>query len=605
MSEKSIKVLFFVCIIAAGVLQAFAHGSIAYSTDDCSYLDQAVFFSRFDFAQGINWYWSPLYPFLAGMMIRLFSVPLVEQLFAVKLMNVGILAITLLAFNFFVARFIQFVDTFRNVDASARLSRKQWVILSGCLFGWMFLTIGGCHQATPDYLVAASLFLSTGIAIDIDKKPVAWRFALLGAVLGLGYLAKASMIPAMVALIGLSAMRCPKLPGKIGNAILALACAALISFPYLSALTAKKGHFDLGSSSAMNYMLWIARDYSLYGDNSEDVEQSLTHHIMIVEKKPRIAVFEDMLPGTFPPWFDPGYFSDGLKIKVNLGASALSLVLNLVALFFRFGWQLVLIYMLGRSISKPLKIEMTDVIKSSIVWLPSALIVIGICLIISLPLGFATARYFAVNVVLTYLCYFALVRFGNDDNGRRALTKEMKLACLIALVFLSLKIVEETGHLVRKQSDISTEVGLALKETGLNPGDKVVFIGKEGGDWARVAGLRIVGLVEAYADEHGSDDIAVLNSIVDKVKKRTGAKAIVYFPAPVSQNLIEEEQYFQNYRDAVAAVTRIKLSPPRERLKFSAAALKDWRSLRDSAAYVYFLRTPKSRLNQPSRRLIE
>ncbi|MDZ4833653.1 MAG: hypothetical protein SGJ27_07715 [Candidatus Melainabacteria bacterium] len=590
MSEHSIRILFFVCIIAVGLLQAFAHGTIAYSTDDCSYLDQAVLFSRFNFLEGVNFYWSPLYPFLAGLMIKCFNVPLEQQLFAVKLMNVGILAATLIAFDYFLSKFLNFAETLKSAENSCMPSRKQWLILSGSLFAWMFLTVGGVHQATPDYLVAAFLFLATGLALQIDQKPTTLRFALMGVAMGFGYLAKASMIPAAVALIVLAAIRCPKMNVKIGNAVVALACAVLIASPYWSILTTKKGQFDLGSSSAMNYMLWIAKDYSLYGDNREEVENSLTHHISILSKRPRIAVFEDMLPATFPPWFDPGYFSDGLKIKFDFGASLFALALNLVTLFCLFGWQLVLFYIAGRTKAKPLNISFTEVWRSSVVWLPSVLIALGICLIISLPLGFATPRYFAANVVLIYLCYFALLRYPATDVGRRALGLAIATACLVSLVFVSAKVVEESVRLVQKKTDLSTELALALNDAGLYPGDKVVFIGKEGGDWARVAGLRIVGLVESYANEHGADDAIVLSSIVETLKTKTGAKAAIYFPEPISENLIEEERFIQGYRDAIAAIARVKLTAPPERTKFSDAALRDWRSVNGSTAYVYLLR---------------
>lgn len=590
MNEGTLRKLFFVGLIAVALLQALAYSSTAYSTDDCAYLDQAVLFSQFDFKQGVNGYWSPLYPFLAGVMIKIFNLPISQQLFAIKIMNVGIFAVTLICFDYFLQRFLDYKDGFADPDKYAQLSRRQWIVVANCLFAWTFLYIGGVQQATPDYLVAASLFLSTGIAIGIYKRKVLRDFALMGAVLGLGYLAKASMIPATVVLAALAAAGLPGMKSRVIGATIALACAATIASPYWVVLTIKTGRLSLGSSAGLNYMIWVNPGYSILGNNPAEIDRTLDHPMVTLSRIPRIAVFEDVLPATYPPWFDPAYFAQGLKVVFSPAGSLVVMVLNVVFLFCLFGWQLLLMELAGRICLPGAGIKFAGMRKAMIVWLPSAITTLGICTVISLPLGFSTPRYFPSTVVLIYLVYLAVRRYPNDEKGAKALTASMITACAISILFFIAGLSRDLMRLGGGRVDVPAKVAVELTEMGLKPGDKVVLIGKECGEWARLAGLRIAAIVTSEAREQDADDPVFLSSIVEKLKSGTGARAAVYFPKPISENMLDEEALMDSYRKLFFSVTGMKLHAPPARSQFSREALKQWRKLDDVDAYVYFLR---------------
>lgn len=593
------KKIFFVAMLGVALLQAFAYNTAAYSTDDCAYLDQAVLFAQFDFKQAVNTYWSPLYPFLLGMMLKVFQPPLAQQLMAVKLFNVAVLALTLTSFNFFFSRFYPYQKTVGVADGdadevsaeanNATLSQTKWFTLAALLFSWTFLYVGGVQQATPDYLVSASLFFATGIAIDIWKRPSLQRFPLLGTVLSIGYLAKASMIPSMVILILLTAYKMPRIKDKLVSAAIAFLCVVLIALPYWTALSIKTGSLSIGSSAGLNYMLWVNPGYSLLGNNKPEVEKQLAHPMVSLSEKPDIVVFEDVLPATFPPWFDPGYFAQGLKTVFSPAGSALALVLNAVYLFCLFGWQLVAIILAGRLVAQKRSIKVAGWEKSLILWLPSVMTTIGICLVISLPSGFSTPRYFASTVVLVYLSYFALTKFPNDARGQRALNASFITACFISGAFLIYGINCDAMRLIRGRVDQPLNVALSLHEMGLNPGDKVVLIGKECGEWARIAGLRIAAIVVTDTSDQTTDDVTYVHWILEKLKAGTGAKAAVYFPDPISDNLVEEEALIKGYREFFTSVTGIKLASPPRRSKFNEESLREWKKVKGTECYVYLL----------------
>ncbi len=597
MTNDRLKSVFFVLITAVALLQAFAYNTAAYSTDDCAYLDQAVLFAQFDFKQAVNTYWSPLYPFIVAIMLKMFSPPLAQQLMAVKLLNVCIFALMLACFNFFLSRFLSaFPEVVsdageeRGVLKHARLSHRQWLILAYSVFAWTSLYIGGINQTTPDYLVSASLFLATGIAINIKRNPSALWFGLMGAVLSFGYLAKASMIPSMVTLIFLSAAPLPKVRDKILNALVAVTCAVLIAAPYWMALSVKTGSFSIGSSAGLNYMLWVNPGYSLLGNNKPEVEKQLVHPMVSLSYKPDIVVFEDVLPATFPPWFDPGYFAQGLKVVFSPTGSAIALVLNVVYLFCLFGWQLVAIAIAGRIFAKKDSIILSGWKKSLIIWLPAVMTAFGICTVISLPSGFSTPRYFASTVVLVYLAYFYLRKFPDTARGKKAMKVSFLTACIISGAFFAYGVAGDTYRLARGRTDQPAKLAVALREMGLNPGDKVVLIGKECAEWARIAGLRISAIVVSETPDQTTDDISYLNSIVAKLKAGTGAKAAVYFPDPISDNLVEEEALIKTYRNLFTSLTSIKIASPPERSRFSPESLRDWKKVDGVECYLYFLR---------------
>ena len=585
-------------MIAAALLQALAYNSAAYSTDDCAYLDQAVLFAQLDFKQAVSTYWSPLFPFIIGLMLKLFNPPLAQQLMAVKLLNVAIFLVMLASFNFFLSKFLSYIEARQSVtdeghsssNHQVRFTRRQWIILAYALFAWTSLYVGGVNQTTPDYLVSASLFAATGLALDLQQRTDNLRYALLGIVLSLGYLAKASMIPAMVTLILLSVMRIPRHADKVRSALIAFSCAAIVAAPYWVILSVKTGSFSIGSSAGLNYMLWVNPGYSLLGNNKPEIEKQLIHPMTSLSEKPDIVVFEDVLPATFPPWFDPGYFAQGLKIVFSPVGSALAMILNAVYLFCLFGWQLLVVTIVGRVIAERKSIRMTGWRDSLLIWLPAIMTTVAICTVISLPSGSSTPRYFASTVVLVYLSYFWLRKFPDSERGRKASFLTFLTASLIAGAIFSYGFASDVIRLSRGRVDRPLKVASALHEMGLAPGDKVVLVGKECAEWARIAQLRIVAIVVSEVSDQTTDDVSYLSSMIDKLKSGTGAKAAVYFPDPISDNLVEEEALMKSYRDLFTTLTSIKLAAPPARSRFAREALREWKVVDGGSCFVYFLR---------------
>ena len=74
----------------------------------------------------------------------------------------------------------------------------NWAVfaMGYAVFLWSSLSLIHIHLVAPDMLMAGFVYLSVGLLLQIWARPQGFlRFALLGAALALGYLAKAPVFP--------------------------------------------------------------------------------------------------------------------------------------------------------------------------------------------------------------------------------------------------------------------------------------------------------------------------------------------------------------------------------------------------------------------------
>lgn len=609
-------------MIALAAVQAFAYRFDAYSSDDCSYLDQAMFWSKADWTNAINGYWSPLYPFILGMAIKLFNPALSDQLFMARIVNMILLVGLMFSFDFFLKQFIDFYnDRFKQHDIQDKqgvgeetddrllITKSQWQAIGGCLFAWLFLSVGAVNQTTPDYLVATSMFAATAIVLQIYKAPALWRFALLGAVLGLGYLSKASMIPTAVTLVMLAAVQSfPRhsidlgvsqsnesqrtdrklcdfsLSKRLCGFAIAFVVMVAVSAPYVQTLAEKKGRFEISSSAGLNYMILIACKYRPLGPNGSDVIEGCPHPIQTLSQEPNLAFFDRDLDVTYPPWFDPSYFADGLKVVIDPAASVVSMITNMVALYVLFGWQITLAWLSGWLVSRRFVLKPNEILEASVIWLPSIITIIGIACVINLVIGWTTQRYFPPMVILLYLTYFAISNFRNNERDRKALKTSIGIVCGASLILLISRCAGDITRLLEPPRHDSLQLASALLGAGLSPDDKVAMIGDEGVEWARLGQLKIVAQVSFNGDKNDLENENSVDTILQMLKQ-TSATAVVYFPEPFSRYVIDEAKQAHAFQDSVSKLSGGK-SAGLKKLQLSASKLSNWKKLQGVNAYV-------------------
>lgn len=584
-------------MILLAVLQAFAYRFDVYSSDDCAYLDQAVFFSKFDCMDGVTGYWSPLYPFVLGMVFKILAPALSDQLFVARMVNVVILGAVLLSFCFFLNQFIRFYERhFASNEANEqpgrlKISETQWHVLGGCLFAWLFFSVGAVNQTTPDYLVAMFMFLSVGIVLQLTKSRAIWQYGLLGMLLGLGYLSKASMIPTAVTLLVLVLVQRMHGGGEVSlsrrlvSIVVAVGVMTLVCCPYVLTLADKKGRFEMSSSAGLNYMISVACKYRPLGPNDASVIKDCPHPIQTLSTTPNVAAFASPVEATFAPWFDPSYFAEGIKVEVDPVASMVSMLTSFLSLFMSFGWQISLAFLVGLAVTKRLKVDREDIKAFAAIWAPAVVTMIGIACVINLSIGWTTQRYFPPMVVLLYLAGFAIANFLDDDRGRKALKLAIGIVCGLSIALLAMRIAGDITRILKPNLDRSNVVASGLRANGLQAGDKVAMIGDESVEWARLADLKIVAQVNSSSDKNDFENEGVLTSVMDKLRQTT-ATAVVYFPEPFTDYVLDEAHRAQAFRDMISKLTGGKPKAP-PGLRIPESSLGDWKKLEGANVYVY------------------
>jgi 4-amino-4-deoxy-L-arabinose transferase-like glycosyltransferase len=381
--------------------------------------------------------------------------------------------------------------------ATSRL--PQWAVFAVgySIFLWASLSLTKMGTVSPDQLMAGFLYLAVGLLLQIWAAPESFlRFVLLGAVLGLGYLAKAPVLPLSFVFFAVSwilAGRWRKATPRVLTAVLVFLA---VSGPWITALSQVKGRLTFGDSAKVNHVLWVnGASPSYYFLDLGTAAGHYTHPVRQIFDHPPIYEFSNPVRGTLPVWYDVSYWADGavprldLKRHLSVFTGWLKFYLHMlftsqVALLVGF---IVLCFMAGRDLFLKQMAERWPV------WL------IGLAGLGMYALVHVELRLVAVFFTLFWLGLFSSLQMPPGREGRR-LVSLVTLAVVIAMA--SPTAVSLAGHLRRTlggQQHNQWRVAEDLRTLGVVPGDRVARIGGRFGTvyWARLLGVTVVAEVPA------------------------------------------------------------------------------------------------------------
>lgn len=114
--------------------------------------------------------------------------------------------------------------------------------------------------------------------------------------------------------------------GRLGKA-LALVAFLFFSLPLVIGLSRKAGHVTTGEAGMLNYLWWIDGLRPLIGWpegewypswSPESITGRLLHPLSVLSSRPLTVAFGADAPGTYPVWFDPWHWYQGLVPHLNL-----------------------------------------------------------------------------------------------------------------------------------------------------------------------------------------------------------------------------------------------------------------------------------------------
>ncbi len=548
--KTQLIVIFWITGIAMGAWQAW-DGRHHMGADGMSYLDIADAYIRGDWENAVNATWSPLYSWLLGLGMLILKPAPYTEFPVVHIVNFMIYLFTLGCFHFFI---LQLINSHRSVEGkdlksgTVTFSESAWIAIGYTLFLQSSLIMIGIWDESPDMLVAAFVYLASGIILRIRNGMTNYvTYALLGVTLGFGYLAKAVMFPLAFVFLLVSMFSIGNLKKALPHAMTCLICFLFIASPFIIAISNAKSRITFGDAGKYNY--WLAVDnYGLninrHWDGTDAGNGTPKHPVRKIFNNPRVYEFGTPVSGTYPVWYDPSYWYDGLEINFDLEKQLIAIKVSLINYYHIFypGYCVllfgsVILYLTGRRRWN----IVNDIAKYWILLIP-AVIALGMYSII-----YVLPRYVAPFIVLLWLGILSAIRLHDSEESKRLLN-HVSIIIVLVLMMITPK------HLIVERSSppplMQPQVAAALNKMGVLPGDKVASIGYSFPHfWARLARVQIVAEIPSDDAKFFWEADSKVQSEVIRAFKSTGAKAVVtglmkHNIPPSGWQRIENSDYF-------------------------------------------------------------
>jgi hypothetical protein len=480
--------------VVAGLLQSWAYRHVV-SPDGISYLDIGQACARNEWHSLVNGYWSPLYPFLFGLAFRLLRPSPYWESTVAHLVNFGIFIVSFVCFEAFLRMLIR-VQRQREHAAAECSPIPEWAMwaLGDSVFVCFTLLFVNLGETQPDICVVALVFLAAAVLLRIRLGDASWiTYGIFGVVLGVGYLAKAAMFPLAFIFLGCAVFAAKPLGRAIPKAALALAAFLLVGGPFIWGLSQAKGRITFGDSGKINYAEFVnGVAQTIHWQGGPAGSGRPLHPTRMLLVKPPLYEFATPINGTFPPWYDPSYWYEGVvpqfKLRNQLRAVRYTIE-EYVGIFpYMAG---VFVSFLGMALFARMHGSLwKGLVEQWPLWVP-ALSALGLYALV-----YVEARYVASFLVLICMSLFAGLSFP------RTQTAQVFVRCvtLATVLMLSMGIAWIAGRTLFRalapQPFVDWEVAEDLHEMGMRPGDHVAYIG-DGlyAYWAHLGGVRIVAQI--------------------------------------------------------------------------------------------------------------
>jgi hypothetical protein len=322
--EVQPRKFFWCAALAMGLLQVWAHRNDV-SPDSISYIEIAWRTARFGWHEIINAYWSPLYPFLLSLVFRFFHPPVQWDFTAAHLLNFVVYVASLASFELFLKELILLRHTAGDsTENSSPVSPRTVWIWGYVFFLWASYFWLGPAWVTPDLCVAVLVYLATALLFRIWRGQGSWLvFMGFGALLGLGYLAKAAMFPLsfvfLFSAFCLSRIAGASFRGAALRTLLAAGVFSTFAVPLVLSLSAAKGRPTFGDVGRISYTEYIDRATKTVHWQGEPLGTGISvHPTRRIFSDPAVYEFASPIAGSYPPWYDPSYWYEGVRPHFQL-----------------------------------------------------------------------------------------------------------------------------------------------------------------------------------------------------------------------------------------------------------------------------------------------
>jgi hypothetical protein len=486
--------------------------------DAVSYLNIANSLVAGNWHAIVNGYWSPVFPLLLSLMLKIVRPSPFHQPLAVHMFAFVSLIAALFSFEYFLSEFFSYrrhLFTEQFEVAREEISDDAIWLIGYSLFFWITSFLTPPYLEQPDILVFVLYLLASAICMQLSSRQEWWRFALLGLVLGLGYLVKAVMFP--LGFVFLLAVFWQRAQWRVLlRLVLSTAAFVAVSLPFCLALSHSKGRFTFGDVGIIAYR-------QIMGLGDETLPPTSIPRPVAT---PHIQDYSQILQlGTYPPWADPSYRFKGAPFQFSFWrqVNRTHVVLHD---YFNLYVEKLGVLMCGLlvlfSCSNP-PIFAKRFLRQIVLWLPA---IAGLAFYATMRVE---GRFLAGYTIGLFAACIASIRIAEFPGASKLICS----AALAVSLLLSVQAAVQAGHEAIELFDHAQppdqQVAATLLQMGVEVGDRVSYMGDTLVDhsWAYLAGVKIVSEIpqEDVLSFWAADQIRrteVLNWLAS-----TGAKVLV------------------------------------------------------------------------------
>lgn len=506
-----------------------------------SYLDMGDAFIRGDWQTALNGLWSPLYSLPLGLMNTLLRPSPKWEFPLVHLINFLIFLGALCAFEFFLRELIKWKQARQSAsNKPTNTGIPDWTImvLGYAIFMWCSLGLITMSTTAPDMLLSVFVYLAFGMLLRMENGHATWlSFFLLGLIVGFGYLTKAAMLPLgiLFILIGLLLVGDLRKAGRpLAAAVLGL---LLVAGPFVIALSASKHRLSTGDSGTLNYA-WHVNKVPAFHWQGDPIHGTPKHPTRKIFDRPAVYEFGTPLNATYPPWYDPSYWYEGVVPRFNLNQQKAAVRWTLKGYWglitFKSHLTLLAGFLLLLYLSR--KNWRASIVSGwKLLLLPLAAVVMY------LPVH-VEPRYVAAFTAPFWLVLFSSLRMPGDEKTRKRVVLIMLAMSVVIVLAQTSRSVFTFWELsadpsIETRNEMQLRIAGELTRRGLKPGDAVGLVNFNPHwlavvHWARLNRLRVVAeLPNSDSAVFAESDETQRREVVEAFAK-AGARVLVASNVP-------------------------------------------------------------------------
>ncbi|HVT04175.1 MAG TPA: hypothetical protein VHL58_12475 [Thermoanaerobaculia bacterium] len=319
-------------VVASAVLalQQVLIGS-QLNPDGTSYMDLADAYLRLDWRAAVGAYWSPLYPALIAAWFSIIRPSNLQELTAIHGLNCLLfLGVDLL--------FLYLAQALGKRDSPS--GHTLLLTLAAGAAVWSGVGAIGVTLVSPDLLVSGLVVAIAILLLSVSDRTLTNRgAAVFGAVLGMAYLTKFSLLPVACASLFMAFLTARSDRPTLLKLCRTLMIFALIAGVWTGLMSFRVRRLTMGDVGKLSYAWYVGgiRPFAHWmGEPAESGRPA--HALELISSEPQLFFFGDTYPhSTYPLWYDASHWYEGLRISFDVSRQMSATCAAIVSFFIAIG----------------------------------------------------------------------------------------------------------------------------------------------------------------------------------------------------------------------------------------------------------------------------